>query len=331
MSGHVPVLLNEVVRALAPRAGEVHLDGTFGGGGYARAILSRANITLLAIDRDPTAIARAEELAETGLNVVPLPGCFGEMEALTGAAGFEALDGITLDLGVSSFQIDEAGRGFSFQQDGPLDMRMGGHGPSAADAVAQLSESELADVIYHLGEEREARRIAKFIVLRRREIMFKRTLDLAETVERALGGRRGARVHPATKTFQALRIFVNDELGELARALSACERLLKPGGRLAIVTFHSLEDRMVKAFLRSRAGLEGAGSRHMPEIEDGPAPSFELSPKKAIEPSTSEVSANPRARSARLRVAIRTEAPARDESVPTGLSLPSLDSLEAAA
>jgi len=331
MSGHVPVLLNEVVRALAPRAGEVHLDGTFGGGGYARAILSRCDVTLLAIDRDPTAMARAEELAGNGLNIVPLPGCFGDMEALAGAAGFDALDGITLDLGVSSFQIDEAGRGFSFQQDGPLDMRMGGHGPSAADAVAQLSENELADVIFHLGEEREARRIAKFIVLRRREIMFKRTLDLAETVERALGGRRGARVHPATKTFQALRIFVNDELGELARALSACERLLKPGGRLAIVTFHSLEDRMVKTFLRSRAGLEGGGSRHMPEVEDGPAPSFELSPRKAIEPSSSEVAQNPRARSARLRVAIRTESPAWDESVPTGLSLPSLDSLEAAA
>jgi len=331
MSGHVPVLLNEVVRALAPRAGEVHLDGTFGGGGYARAILSRSDVTLLAIDRDPTAIARAEELAQSGLNIVPLPGCFGDMEALVRAAGFEDLDGITLDLGVSSFQIDEAGRGFSFQSDGPLDMRMGGYGPSAADAVAQLSENELADVIHFLGEEREARRIARFIVLRRREVMFKRTLDLAETVERALGGRRGARVHPATKTFQALRIFVNDELGELARALSACERLLKPGGRLAVVTFHSLEDRMVKAFLRARAGLEGGGSRHMPEVAEGPRPSFDLSPKKAIEPSSTEVADNPRARSARLRVAIRTDAPAWDTPVDTGLSLPSLDSLEAAA
>ena len=329
--GHVPVLLNEVVKALAPVAGEVHLDGTFGGGGYATALMDRAPITLLAIDRDPTAIARAEAMSQVGHAIVPLPGCFGDMGELAREAGFDALDGITLDLGVSSFQIDEADRGFSFQKDGPLDMRMGGLGPSAADAVAQLSESELADVIFHLGEEREARRIARFIVLRRREVMFKRTLDLAETVERALGGRRGARVHPATRTFQALRMYVNDELGELSRALATAETLLKPGGRLAIVTFHSLEDRLVKLFLRRRAGLDTGGSRHMPEIVEGPAPSFRLQPKKAIEPSSSEVAQNPRARSARLRVAIRTDAPAWAESVDTGMELPPLDSLEAAA
>jgi len=236
-----------------------------------------------------------------------------------------------LDLGVSSFQLDEADRGFSFMRDGPLDMRMGSAGPSAADVVAQLPEKDLANLIYRLGEDKQSRRIASAICARRGRAPFKSTLDLAEAIETTLGGRRGARTHPATRTFQAIRMYVNDELGQLASALSAAERILGAGGRFVIVTFHSLEDRMVKLFLRARAGLGGTGSRHLPERKAGAAPSFDLPTKKSIEPDPKEITDNPRSRSARLRYAIRTDAPVWDSPVETGLNLPPLSELEAAA
>ena len=328
---HVPVLLKGVLDALAPKAGEVHLDGTFGGGGYARAILAAADCRLLGVDRDLEAIARAETMAESEPRLVPLLGRFGALDQLAADAGYPQLDGVVLDLGVSSFQVDEAGRGFSFMRDGPLDMRMGSCGPSAADAVNQLSEADLADVIFRLGEERQSRRIARAIHARRGETPFETTGDLAAVVETALGGRRGARTHPATRTFQAIRMYINDELGELARALSAAERALGAGGRLVIVTFHSLEDRLVKLFLRERSGGAGGGSRHLPGRSAGPEPSFMLPQRKPVEPSETEVADNPRARSARLRFGVRTAAPAWDAPVETGLGLPPLDKLESAA
>lgn len=327
--GHVPVLCAEVVDALAPRDGEIMLDATFGGGGYARAILKAADCTLLAIDRDLDAIARAERLAECQPRLHPLLGRFGDMGHLVREAGFETVHGICLDLGVSSFQIDEAERGFSFMREGPLDMRMGRAGPSAADVVNQVGERDLANILFRLGEEKSSRRIASAIVERRARQPFATTLDLADVIETAVGGRKGAKIHPATRSFQAIRIYVNDELGELARALTAAESLLAPGGRLAIVTFHSLEDRMVKAFLRQRSGGQGAGSRHLPGLGGGPQASFEMITKKAIAPSEAETAGNPRARSSRLRAARRTEAAAWAEPVGTGMDLPPLANLEA--
>lgn len=328
---HLPVLLEEVVEGLAPKAGDTIVDGTFGGGGYARAILAAANCTVIAIDRDETAIARAREAFSGEPRLVPLQGCFGDMGRLLPDAGYEKVDGITLDLGVSSFQLDEAPRGFSFMRDGPLDMRMGQSGVSAADVVNHMDGREIADILFQLGEERQSRRIAHAIVERRVKAPFTTTLDLAEVIEVALGGRRGARTHPATRSFQAIRMFVNDEMGELARALAACEQLLAPGGRLAIVTFHSLEDRMVKQFLRERSGQAGGGSRYMPQVEAGPAPSFRLEVRKAIEPGEAELETNPRARSSKLRLAVRTDAPAWDEVVETGLRLPPLSAVEASS
>lgn len=310
---HTPVLLTEVLAALSPADGEVHLDGTYGGGGYARAILAAAKCQLLAVDRDLDAIARAEALAARQPRLIPLLGRFGDLDALAINAGHPALDGVVLDLGVSSFQLDEAHRGFSFQSDGPLDMRMGGSGPSAADAVNHLPEKAIADILFRLGEERASRRIARAIIQRRGRMPFSRTLDLADTVEQAVGGRKGARIHPATRTFQALRMYVNDELGELARALAAAENVLAPGGRLVVVSFHSLEDRVVKTFLRARAGQRGGPSRHMPGQTAARAPSFELIYRKAVEPSEAEAADNPRARSAHLRAARRTEAAAWGE------------------
>lgn len=328
---HVPVLLNEVVSALAPAAGEVHVDGTYGGGGYARAVLAAADCTLLAIDRDLDAIARAETAAQDEPRLVPLLGRFSQLAGLAEEAGYPAVDGVMLDLGVSSFQIDEAGRGFSFMREGPLDMRMGGSGPSAADVVNQLAEADISLILFRLGEEKAARRIARAIVRRRDAHPFATTLDLADVISEAVGGRKGARTHPATRSFQAIRMYVNDELGELARALEAAEQALKPGGRLVIVTFHSLEDRMVKQFFRARSGGQGAGSRHLPGRVSGPEPSFEMITRKAIAPSEAETSENPRARSSRLRAARRTAAPAWDAPVETGLGLPPLSSMEWAA
>jgi 16S rRNA (cytosine1402-N4)-methyltransferase len=326
--GHVPVLLDEAIAALAPREGETLIDATFGGGGYSRAILAVPGTHVIAIDRDLDAIQRAEAMAAETRRLTPLLGRFGDVAELAGDLGLSSVDGIVLDIGVSSFQIDEAARGFSFQKDGPLDMRMGASGPTAADVVARMDERALAGLIFRLGEEKQSRRIAKFLVERRRLRPFKTTLDLADAVEAAVGGRRGERIHPATQTFQALRMYVNDELGELARAVTGAERLLRPGGRLVIVSFHSLEDRLVKAWLRERAGRVGAGSRHIPLLSKSAEPTFELVFSKAVTPAEKELETNPRARSAKLRAAIRTGAPARPEIPDDGLDLPPLSDLE---
>jgi 16S rRNA (cytosine1402-N4)-methyltransferase len=310
---HTPVLLNEAVAALAPAAGELIIDATFGGGGYARAILDAAPCKLIAIDRDPEAASRAAPLAaQYGERFAFHAGRFGALDQSAGAP----VDGVVFDLGVSSFQFDQGGRGFSFQHDAPLDMRMAAAGLSAADAVNKLSEAALADLIGGYGEDDDARRIARTIVQARAGAPIARTGALAELVERAVGGRRGARTHPATRTFQALRLLVNDELGELARGLSAAERALKPGGRLVVVSFHSLEDGFVKRFLTERAGAGGQGSRHAPEAPAGPAPSFVLGARRPITPGDDEIAANPRARSASLRWATRTDAPAWPEAAP---------------
>lgn len=314
--GHIPVLLNEVVEALAPRDGEVYVDGTFGAGGYTRAVLNAANCKVIAIDRDPDAIKRAESLkAEFGDRFQILEGCFGDMAELLRAAGVESVDGVMLDIGVSSFQLDEAERGFSFQGDGPLDMRMARSGESAADVVNTYDETELANIIYDYGEERKSRRIAAAIAKDRVTEPFTRTKQLADMIERVIGRppqRKGQKsVHPATRTFQALRIHVNDELGELRRGLVGAEAVLAPGGRLVVVSFHSLEDRIVKNFMAARSGRASGGSRHMPgPVSAGPAPSFELRNKGAVKPGDAELDQNPRARSSRLRAAIRTDAPA---------------------
>ncbi|WP_290483534.1 16S rRNA (cytosine(1402)-N(4))-methyltransferase RsmH [Hyphomonas sp. UBA3601] len=326
--GHKPVMLDEVLEWLAPRDGEIIVDGTFGGGGYSRAILGSSKCTLIGIDRDVDAIERARKMAEKTERLVPLLGRFGEMDDIVRAAGYEHVDGVVLDIGVSSFQIDQAARGFSFMKHGPLDMRMGDTGPTAADVVNMMSERDLANIIFRLGEERQARRIARAIVLHRDDTPFETTTELADAVEKAVGGRKGARIHPATLTFQAIRMYVNDELGELARALHAVERLLRPGGRLVIVAFHSLEDRMVKQWLKNRAGKMGGGSRHLPVAQKGPDSTFELAVSKAVLPSDNEVEGNPRARSAKLRAAIRTSAPAIEEEASDGMNLPPLSDLE---
>lgn len=311
---HRPVMLTEVLAVLSPQSGRVYVDGTFGAGGYSRAILDAADCAVWAIDRDPDAIRRGEAMAaEYPGRLHMVHGKFGDMDRLLAERNVTLVDGIALDVGVSSPQLDEAERGFSFRADGPLDMRMGQEGPTAANAVNELDEKELADIIYQLGEERHSRRVARAIVEARKASPISRTLELAEIVRRAVPKSRDG-IDPATRTFQALRIHVNDELGELDRALTAAERLLSPGGRLAVVAFHSLEDRRVKAFLRSRAGSSPRVSRHLPVArEEGRAPTFRLLKTGTIKPSEEEVAANPRARSARLRGAERTEAPAWPE------------------
>jgi 16S rRNA (cytosine1402-N4)-methyltransferase len=302
---HKPVLLAEVLAALAPAPGELIVDGTFGAGGYSRAFLERG-AKVVAFDRDPTAGAFAAELEGKG-DFRLIEDAFSRMLDHLGEA---AAQGVALDLGVSSMQLDEAERGFSFMRDGPLDMRMGREGPTAADLVNETAPGDLARIFRDFGEEHQARRIVGAISRRRAEQPFARTLDLAETVERALGGRRGAKTHPATRVFQALRIAVNGELEELEAGLAAAERLLVAGGRLAIVTFHSLEDRIVKAFLAERSGRTPGHSRHLPPARKGPEPSFSLITSGAQAPGAAELAANPRARSAKLRAAMRTAAPA---------------------
>lgn len=314
---HLPVMLQEVAAAMDAQAGRVYVDGTFGAGGYSRKLLQQAECRIIAADRDPAAASYGQSLArEFPGRFQLLTAKFSELEEALPRAGLTAADGFMFDLGVSSMQLDEAERGFSFQQDGPLDMRMGGNGPSAADAVNNLSAEELSDIFYLYGEERRARAIAKAVVKAREAEPVTRTLQLAAIISRALGARAMAGgKHPATRSFQALRIYVNDELHELASGLRAAERFLKPQGRLAVVSFHSLEDRMVKEFLASRSGLRKGASRHLPE-EAAPehAPGFKLLWSGAHKPGAGELRANPRARSARLRAAIRTGAPAMAEA-----------------
>lgn len=327
---HIPVMLSEVIAALKPAANEVYLDGTFGAGGYSRAILEAADCTLIGVDRDPSVKVNVDRLsADFPERFLFGQSAFSELEEVASDLGHPQLDGIVLDIGVSSMQIDQAERGFSFSKPGPLDMRMASSGPSAADAVNHLSEKELADIFYVYGEERRSRRVAKFIIEARAEAEIETTDQLADIVARAIGGKH-LKIHPATRVFQALRIFVNDELGELAAALAAAERVLRPGGRLVVVTFHSLEDRMVKAFLRARSGLAGGGgSRHEPAVERGPEPSFRIDQRRALTAGEAELAANPRARSAKLRVASRTDAPAWADAERVFEPVVALDRLEA--
>jgi 16S rRNA (cytosine1402-N4)-methyltransferase len=300
---HIPVLLGEVLEALAPAEGDIIIDGTFGAGGYTRAILA-TGASVVAIDRDPDAIAAGRDLEEQSggrLRLVQAP--FSTLDEHV-----ESADGVVLDIGVSSMQLDQAERGFSFRTDGPLDMRMAQAGLSAADVVNSFKPGDLARIFGFLGEERHAGRIARMIEARRPKNPFERTLDLADAIETHVGRKPVEKIHPATRVFQALRIYVNDEVGELARALFAAERALRPGGRLAVVTFHSLEDRIVKRFIADRAEA-ASGSRHLPEAQARAATFRKLG--GGVTPGTAEIAANPRARSARLRAAIRTEAPAR--------------------
>jgi 16S rRNA (cytosine1402-N4)-methyltransferase len=304
MSGHLPVMLNEVLALLAPKDGEHYVDGTFGGGGYARAILEAADCRVLGIDRDPDAIARGQKLvAQFGDRLTLVRGEFSQLDALLDG---KRTNGVVLDLGVSSFQFDEPARGFSFRAEGPLDMRMSREGQSAADFANAAGEKELTDVIARLGEERNARRIARAIIAAR---PLATTLELAKIVSAAQGP-KAARlaIHPATRTFQALRIHVNDELGELGRGLDAAERVLAPGGRLVVVAFHSLEDRIVKQFLAERSAQAPRASRHAPEARRLHAPRFRLLTHRPLTPEKRELQSNPRARSARLRAAVRLAA-----------------------
>ena len=328
---HISVLLDDVLRVLPDHRGAVIVDGTFGAGGYTKALLASGHRQVIAIDRDPTVAAFATPLAEQYPDRFTfISGTFGDMANLLNARAITAVDGIVLDLGVSSMQLDQPMRGFSFRYDGPLDMRMGEAGQTAADVVNTLDEGALADIIYQLGEERRSRQVAAAIVRARADKPIATTLELAEIVRpvvRKGSSRKAAeKIDPATRTFMALRLYVNDELGEVQRALQAAEHLLKPGGVLAVVSFHSLEDRIVKLFLRDRATTPGATSRHLPALppqspKDGRGdaafqPTFRfdkaLGGSGGITPSEAEQKANARARSSRLRAAIRTDAPARE-------------------
>jgi 16S rRNA (cytosine1402-N4)-methyltransferase len=305
---HIPVMLNEVLAMLATRDGGIYLDGTFGGGGYAQAILDSARCTLWAIDRDPEAIERGASLiARFPGRLHLLHGQFGDMIGLLAHAGVTELDGVVLDLGVSSFQIDDPARGFSFRHDGPLDMRMGKHGTSASDLVNTLPERALADVLFELGEERASRRIAHAIVAARQEAPIETTGRLAEIIRSVLPPDRSGN-HPATRSFQALRIKVNDELAQIEAALEQATALLAPGGRLVVVAFHSLEDRIVKRFMTQAAGRTGSPSRHDPAgLKTRDAPDFRLLTARALRPGASETDHNPRSRSARLRALERLD------------------------
>lgn len=299
---HIPVLLKPLLRAVSPVSG-VWLDGTFGAGGYARGLLDAGAAEVIGVDRDPSVLAMAQAWAgQYGDRLRLVEGVFSDLDRLAG----QSLDGVVLDLGVSSMQLDQAERGFSFLRDGPLDMRMGKDGPSAADLLNEASEAVIADVLYHYGEERAARRIARAIVAAR---PLDRTERLAEVVASCLPRPKPGQSHPATRSFQAIRIWVNDEFRQLVDGLSAAERALKPGGRLAVVSFHSLEDRIVKRFMQARSNSTGGGSRHAPVQDNAPA-AFTMPFRRAVGPDSDEVQSNPRARSALLRVAIRTESPA---------------------
>jgi 16S rRNA (cytosine1402-N4)-methyltransferase len=308
---HVPVMLDDVLSALDPHDAEVFVDGTFGAGGYSRAILAAANTQVIGIDRDQTAVAGAMDLVSSAKGRLTVTeDRFSQLDRVARSFGHEAVDGVVLDIGVSSMQLDEGGRGFSFRQDGPLDMRMEGRGRTAADLVNTLDEATLARIFGVFGEERRARSLARAIVADRARTPFLRTRDLAELCSRVIRA-KPTDIHPATRAFQALRIVVNGELDELAEALLASERILRPGGKLAVVTFHSLEDRIVKAFLADRERREAGGSRHFPQAKV-PPPTFEPIHRGAVAASEEESKRNPRARSAKLRAARRTAAPARD-------------------
>jgi 16S rRNA (cytosine1402-N4)-methyltransferase len=309
---HIPVLLDEVIAALAPAPGETIVDGTFGAGGYTRALLSRG-ACVIAFDRDPDAIAAGQDWADGEERLTLVAADFSAMVAELEARDALPVDGITLDIGVSSMQLDQAERGFSFQSDGPLDMRMAQAGMTAADFVNEADEDEIADVLYHFGDEPKSRRVARAIVAAR---PMTRTGELAHVVRRALGYKAHDKKDPATRAFQAIRIHINRELGELADGLLAAERALKPGGRLAIVTFHSLEDRMVKRFLRTRSGSAPSGSRHLPQAKTVVEPSF-TDVGRPVRAGEDELARNPRARSATLRTARRTSAQPWTEEVTT--------------
>jgi len=303
---HIPVLERQALELLNVREGGIYIDGTFGAGGYSRAILAAADCTVIGIDRDASALALGSELvARSDGRLVLVQDRFSRLDAIARDCGYEQVDGVVLDVGVSSMQLDQAERGFSFRLDGPLDMRMSGDGPGAADVVNVADERDLATIIYILGEERFSRGIARAILRARAQAPIATTKALADVVASAVRT-KPSDIHPATRTFQALRIFINDELRELAEALLAAERILRPGGRLAVVSFHSLEDRIVKTFLASRSDTRG-GSRHFPEIKRA-APSFWVLTKKPIAADAQEIAANPRARSAKLRGGERTEA-----------------------
>ncbi len=324
LAHHVPVLLGEALSALALKPGGRYLDGTFGAGGHAKAILGAdRSLKLLALDRDPDAVLRGAALVKVGRGRLTLvSGRFGDLDRVARRNEFTPLDGIVLDIGISSMQVDKGERGFSFRLDGPLDMRMEGRGESAADIVNGASEARLADIIFHYGEERRARAVAHAIIEARRKAKITTTRQLADVVARIVRAEPRA-PHPATRTFQALRIAVNDELGELARALHAAERVLAPGGRLVVITFHSLEDRIVKQFLSRRSRRGEAGSRHRPEPASE-EPTFALVSRGPVLPTEKEIAANPRARSAKLRSAERTMAARRavDEDVMALAALP---------
>jgi 16S rRNA (cytosine1402-N4)-methyltransferase len=320
---HIPVLGQPAIEFLKVRDGGIYIDGTFGAGGYTRALLAAADCKVIGIDRDQTAIAGSADLVEDAKSrLVLTEDNFSNLDTIAHEAGYENVDGVVLDLGVSSMQLDTAGRGFSFRLDGPLDMRMGTEGASAADVVNTASERDLANIIFILGEERHSRGVARAIIKARTSARIETTRALADIVASVVRGRPGD-IHPATRTFQALRIFVNDELGELVAGLQAAERILKSGGRLAVVSFHSLEDRIVKSFFADRGETRG-GSRHAPQVER-PAPTFNVLTKRPVVGDQEEIERNPRARSAKLRAAERTNWPDR-AGLPSGL-MPQLPSL----
>ncbi len=319
MTRHMPVMLQEALEALSPSDGGVFVDATFGAGGYSRAMLEAAACGVVGIDRDPSVRPMADALRKLYAGrFVFVRARFSALAEAVRLSGGHQVDGVVMDVGVSSMQLDQAGRGFSFRADGPLDMRMNGEaGLSATDALALLSAAELTEVLRLYGEERHAKRVAGAIVKAQAVAPITSTAQLAHIVADTLGPGDG-RIHPATRTFQALRVLVNDELGELAAGLSAAEQVLKPGGRLVVVSFHSLEDRIVKGFMRARAGLEAQGSRHLPVVETGPEPSFRLAFSGVRAPSEGEMADNPRARSAKLRAGVRTAAPAWERDAVVG-------------
>lgn len=316
---HIPVMLREVLDAIDAKDGEIIVDGTFGAGGYTRAILDHANCNVIGIDQDPVALSTGHDLAKNNTHFSMIEGNFANIDTLLNDRDIKQVDAIVLDIGVSSMQIDVAERGFSFMNDGPLDMRMSQNGLSAKDFINDAEEEEIANVIYKYGDERFSRRIAKRIMIERANAPIETTLQLANIVKNAVPYNRKQKRHPATRTFQALRIHVNDELGALEKALEASKTLLKTGGRLVLVTFHSLEDGIVKRFMRKESQVARKGSRYMPSLptddDNEPDPLFKLITRKATEVSKAEAEANPRARSAKLRYAIRTISPFNAESV----------------